>query len=289
MPENEGLAPEGQGGGEGLAPGAGNQPTVDEWADLPPLPEGEDMFPRSAVEDLRNREAKYRIRARDLNQKVEQWGGEDRVAEALKLQALLDTDDGVTALFLEAGQALGLNASQIEALFHPETQLTPEQREAQEAELDQVVTVRDAQKMVEDALRERVLQPQQEREAAELRARTNDIIETELKTLGAAEDDWPLILKAGEKHIADGDFDPAHIRAAVRAGEADFKAAMQRAAAAYLQTKEGDANGTVAPVGGGSPGGEPPSEPQSVEEAKAIIRQQLKSGTGAFGGGGANR
>src|SRR5258706_1239406 len=94
------------------------EPVVDEWADPEALPEGVDQFDRKYVEELRRREANYRVKARDLSKEVEGFGGLDTVKTATEMYQQLQTDDGVIAMFIEAGRALGLGVKDLESLFN---------------------------------------------------------------------------------------------------------------------------------------------------------------------------
>lgn len=252
-------------------------PVVDEWADPEPLDEGLNQFDRSYVEQLRDREAKYRIKARDLSQGVESLGVPLTEAQAaVELSKRLQTDDGVIQMFIETGQALGLGFAQLEAMFAESDAATAATAAETGPADDDVVTWKEAREL----LQKEILEPQQRaaEQAALTQARAT--IDATFTDLGVTDEtDRQAILALGQNHIKDGDFDPEHVRAAVRKGHELLEVRKTAAKEAYLAEKlaSGEAIPTSTSAAGAAGGQEPPPPPQNMDDAKARARAQLKA------------
>lgn len=250
-------------------------PVVDEWADPEPLDEGLNQFDRSYVEQLRDREAKYRIKARDLSQSYEGIDASEAKA-ALELTKRLQTDDGVIQMFIETGQALGLGFAELEAMFaKSDAETAAAVAEGAPAD-DDVLTWKEAREL----LQKEVLEPQQRAAQQAAIAQAHSAIDSTFKDLNVTDEtDRQAILALGQAHIQDGDFDPEHVRAAVRKGYELYEVRKTVAKEAYLAEKLAAGEGVPTNTGAaGAPGGqEPPPPPQSMDEAKARARAQLRA------------
>lgn len=254
------------------APPAAAEPS--EWDDPEPLDEKLQQFDRKYVEELRDREAKYRIRARDQHELLEGFGGKDEVEKAVKVLRDLGTEEGTIKFFIEAGQNLGLNFKQMEALFEESDALTTAEAEATaEATApkdDDLMTYAEAKRL----LQSEVLEPQRQAEEQRILAVAQATVQGALQDV--PKEDHAAVLALGQSHIADGDFDPEHIRAAVRKGNEEFQAAKQRDREAYLAEKLKDLETVPASTGAaGAPGGEAPPPPANWEEAKKRARARI--------------
>lgn len=250
---------------------------VDEWADPEPLDEDLNQFDRSYVEQLRDREAKYRIKARDLSQDVEKLGVPLTEAQAaVELTKRLQTDDGVIQMFIETGQALGLGFAELEAMFAKSDEATATAAAEGAPADDDVLTWKEAREL----LQKEVLEPQQRAAQQAAIAQAHSAIDSTFKDLNVTDEtDRQAILALGQAHIQDGDFDPEHVRAAVRKGYELLEVRKTAAKEAYLAEKLAAGEGVPTNTGAaGAPGGqEPPPPPQNMDDAKARARAQLKA------------
>lgn len=240
------------------------------WAEPDEIGEGVQQFERAYVEKLRGQAADYRTRARDLHEKVETWGGTERVEQAVKFLTDAGTEEGTIKLFIEAGQALGLGFDKLESLFDKVDAAAAAEVEAAAPADDDVLTWKEAREL----LQKEVLEPAQ-------RAQEQTIINTARATVADSLKDVPkedhaAVLALGQEHIADGDFDPEHIRAAVRKGVEILQTTRARDREAYLAEKLKELQDTPSATGGsGAPGGEAPAPPKNWEEAKARGRLRI--------------
>jgi hypothetical protein len=200
----------------------------------------------------------------------EEFGGRQEVERALRMYQHAQTDDGVVDLFLEAGRSLGLSHEAMQTLFND---LAGEAPEAPDP--DEPLTRGEFQ-----AELERRQQAAAAAEAQRVRATAEAAVQQELTALGLKVDDpqTQVILTLGDRHLK-GKTDAESIRAAVRAGHADFQAQVETEAKRYLQTKQQQAASVPsAPAGSGAPAEPPPAEPRDVAEAIKAVRRRLASG-----------
>lgn len=251
------------------------------WDDPEPIPDDQDLFPRKYVEELRDREAKYRIKARDYNSQFEEFGGSDAVRAAVELQQQLQTDDGVISMFIEAGRALGLGTKELEALFG-EGQVAPEGEQKPALESlndDDQITVADAKSLVkqaiQDAIRDQVIAPQKEQEFQNAVAGATRAVTDTVAELKIPEADVDAVLAAGQKYLAENDFDPAHVANAVRRGNDDFNKAIAAKVEERLKGKLETAQNTPSSTGGTTAGSTALPEPKNVAEGRARARVRL--------------
>lgn len=250
---------------------------VDEWGDPEQLPEDQDLFPRKYVEELRDREAKYRIKARDFNTQFEEYGGSDAVREAVELKQQLSTDDGVIAMFIESGRALGLGIKDMESLFGQAAEAAGSGgTELDGLEDTDTLTVADARRMVQEAIQQQVIAPQQEQQFQGQVAEAQRAVHDTIAELKIPAEDIDAVLVAGQKYLPDGDYDPAHVAAAVRRGNEDYNAQMEKRAAAYLAGKKTVVDTTPSSTGASTSGGTALPEPKSVEEGSKRARERLR-------------
>lgn len=213
-------------------------------------------------------------RAAEALTHLEKWGSPDDVNRALEIDRALKTEEGITGLFVQAGRALGLTPEQMDALFAP-AETAP--AEVEEVDPDRVLTWKEAQELFQKQLAEAqtktTAEQAQERQVEVARTTVNET----LAALGVTEQaEVEAVLAAGQRHLADGDFDPAHITAAVRKGFADYEKAARARAEKYLQGKITNAQTLPGSIGANPPGGVELPEPQNVDEAKARARARLR-------------
>lgn len=239
------------------------------------LPDG-DMLPREAVTKVRDRDAKNRIKRRELETQVESWGGSETVERAVGIAKALETDEGVLQLFIEAGQALGLDRKQIGELFGSATSVpdsTTDKPAADDAEpavddLDKPLTRREL-----DAL-------EAKRESDRVHQDNVSAIHAKLDTLGVDDKaERKFILELAAQHVDDDESDKDQLLAAVDKGFADYQAKLEARTQAYLKSKADKADASPTALTGTAPvSGEVLPEPKNVDEAHARFMKSLNQG-----------
>lgn len=250
-----------------------------EWDDPEPLAEGVQQFDRKYVESLRDREAKYRIRARELHETVDTFGGKDKIEKAVKLLDDVGTEEGVTKLWIELGQSLGLGFKELEAVFDASDAATAEAAQAAAASGpsdDDVMTFADAKRLIQ----EQVIAPAQQAQEQAMLATARETVADSLKDIPKTE--HAAVLALGQPFLEDGDFNPDHIRSAVRKGIELLENAKTADREAYLAQKlaERDAIPTTT-AGSGAAGASGEAPPVNWEEAKKRGRERIKAAAAA--------
>lgn len=214
-------------------------------------------------------------RAQEAISHLEKWGDPTAVEQALAIQAALNTEEGITQLFVQAGRSLGLGQDKLEALFGEEVAA----EETEEIDEDRVLTVKEARELFakETAEAQRKSSSQREVEAAQATAQaavTSTL--SDLKITDPAEIN--AVLTLGQQFLADDDVDPEHVKAAVRKGWAEYERVVKERAKKYVTGKVENAAKLPGSIGGAAPGGDDLPEPKSVEEAKQRVRAALRNG-----------
>lgn len=217
----------------------------------------------------------------DYGAKVTEWGGDERIERALKIDAALDTTEGQEALVVEHLRARGFDNAQIEAFLRPqaapgtpgvesvEDLLKDPERVLTAAEISRVLTARDEQ-----------AQARQSQQAAQ--AVVVSTIDATMKELNVTDENRQTILTLADQFLPTPGVvpnNPAQIADAIRKGQAEFNRQVEVAAKLYVENK-GAAHGLVpTPLpAGGTGGGEPTPEPQSLQEASARTRAAILGG-----------
>ncbi len=213
--------------------------------------------------------AEQQTRAAEALARVEKYGSPEEVEQAIAIRKALQTEEGITALFEKAGAALGIPAEKLAALFGAGEPLVEAEDE------DRVLTYREFKEQME----KQVTAPLAQREAAAQQAAATATVNGILGELGVTDDaEVRAVLAAGQKFIADGDFDPEHIKTAVRKGYAEYERAAKARFVKYVADKVKDGKELPGSIGAGSPGGVTLTEPQTVEEGIKRARARLISG-----------
>lgn len=219
-------------------------------------------------------DADLQTRASEALTHLEKWGSPDDVNRALEIDRALRTEEGVTSLFVQAGRSLGLSPEQLDALFAPAEVAPAETQE--EVDPERVLTWKEAQELFQEQFKaaqtSTAAQQQEERQVEVARTAVSSTL-TELGLTDQAEID--AVLAAGQRHLPDGDFDPDHIKAALRKGFTDYETAVKARATKYLGTKIEQAQTLPGSIGASPPGGVTLPPPQNVEEGKARARKRL--------------
>src|SRR5690606_15092278 len=89
----------------------------------------------------------------DWGAKITEWGGQEAVEQALRLNAALQTPDGIRALYIEAGKALGFGEAAILEMLEDDDGGDGGEQEPTIEELladpDRQLTVREVQRILE--------------------------------------------------------------------------------------------------------------------------------------------
>lgn len=216
------------------------------------------------------------------------FGGKENVEAAITLAQGFTTEDGLKAIFAETAQALGISPDQAGALLtgqapqQPAQQPSGDEEQQQELSDDDVLTWGEARERFEQMLKERVgpieEQAQQQqataRQAAAAQATQSTLQELNLDPTDEDQQGFIEQVKiAASAHLAADDWNPEHIKNALRKGYEEHTAYLERQARKYLESKANDADSVPQTLGGGSGGGEPVEEPQNIQEAIARARK----------------
>lgn len=231
----------------------------------------------------------------DWNTRITEWGGEEAVVNAVELQKALGTPEGIHALFLEAGRALGFGDDRIQALFEPGAPLadaappTPGAEAAPTVEEllsdpDRVLTAAELKLVLEHERN----QARQQEEAENARVATKQAVDAGLSALnggkGVEDVDKPLVLTLADRFLTDrfgqpidvSRATPDQIKAAIERGHAEFQSIVKREADRHLQAVADTHNDLPTPLSGGNPsGGGEAVEPSSLDEASRRVRKAL--------------
>lgn len=217
---------------------------------------------------------------------TDEWGGEDRVKQAIALEQALQTPDGVKALFEEAARYLGVGNDKIADILgvpapEPEGGDPVVDLLVEKLDLD-ATSAAELAKALRGTAEEAVAPLQQERKQEREQARASNVdaaITAVLpEELHEDENVRKLVCGFADRYITDEALldDPAAVKDALRRGHADMQAAQEKAQKAYLEGKKKVKDETPTPLSSGStPGGEEIPEPQNVKEAGARLRARL--------------
>lgn len=217
----------------------------------------------------------------DYGAKVTEWGGEEKIARALQIDAALDTSEGQEALVVEHLRARGFDNAQIEAFLHPQA---PAGTAAVESVED---LLKDPERVLTAAEIGRVLQARDE--SAQMRqsqqqaqAVVISTIDATMKELNVPDENRQTVLTLADRFLPTPGVvpnNPTQIADAIRKGQAEFDRQVQEAAKTYVENK-GAAHAVVpTPLpAGGTGGGENAPEPQNLAEASARARAAILGG-----------
>lgn len=209
-------------------------------------------------------------------EKLTEFGGEDALGEAERLRTQLGTDEGVVAMFIESGRALGLGVDKLEGLFGEAEKIVekhqeqnPDEKPLTKAEITAL-------------LQETVLAPMQQQAAAQAQATARATIDTTVRGLGmdpkADAKDVDLVLRLSDKYVAENDMNPDHIAEAIRKGFDEFGELSEERKAKYVkdkrETKAKVPSSTAAATGAGATD---LPEPKNVKEAAKRARARIAS------------
>lgn len=211
---------------------------------------------------------------RSAHERVTELGGLDAVNEAANLRQQLSTDEGVVAMFIESGKALGLGTKDMEALFDNAQKVVEEHVEETG---DKPLTKAEVMQLVQEA----VLTPLQAQQAQQAQVAARTSIDTTIRSLGMDPtkdtEDVDLVLRLADKYVDEKDMNPDTIAAAVRLGFEDFGKLSSERKAKYVadkrETKAKVPSSTSASSNAGA--GESLPEPKNVKEAAARARARL--------------
>lgn len=236
------------------------------------------MVPRGLINEARNRYTNERQKRLEYEKQLESWGGSNSVQEALDLIGHMGTEDGVIDLFIETGRSLGLGVRELEALF-AQTLAESNGTGGGGEDEEQLLTMREARELLNQELGQRDQRYEQGQQAVRTQE-ARRVVSDVLGQLGVDEADATVILQLGDRYLPDGSLDPDQVAAAVRRGHADWLEVVEKRSQEYLRQKAAHADGVPkTPAGGAAPAPSAPEPPQSVDEAKARVRERLRAMT----------
>lgn len=258
----------------GAAPVGEQEPIVAPVVEAPPAGEAEPIVEEGA-EPIVEEAAPPPT---DWGARVEEWGGETTVAEAVQLRQALATRDGVEELFRQAGRALGFGDPAISALFDPNIDPDAEPEPTVEdllSDPERVLTAGDIQRILSHEREQAQAQSDQQRTAQTILS----AIESSFEDLKIAdEDDRIAVLTLADQLVPKHQQgDPAVVSQAIRTAHERFQSKVRAAAEAIVQNRAAvhEALPTPLPAGGGSGGSAIEEEPKTLAEAKERARKQL--------------
>lgn len=214
----------------------------------------------------------------DYAAEVEKWGGADKVNEAIRFQAYLNTQEGAADFFVDAGLALGIDPDRLEALFKADEAATAEALAAAEEEDSRVLTAKEVRDLIKAEAVDPITQAQQAQQQAQQVAVVQSTVNAEAARLEIPANVLPIVLNFADAHLAPGEmYDPEKVKVAMGKGLEDWQAVVQQDHTAYLAKKAESSKGAPTPLKGGSPGGEVEAEPMNTKEAKERVRAQMRS------------
>lgn len=205
----------------------------------------------------------------DWSQRVEEWGGQQSVEDAIAIAQALQDEDGVKALVTEGLRHLGATPEQIDAFIKGE-QAAPA---GEPEDPDRLVTAAEVEKRLAA-----IQQAQHEAEASRIDSVAQRSVVEAVDALQLAdEDEARIVLSYAQKYASPEERDPQILQAAINAGHADYLKKLEEASTRYVERRQELNDGVPTPVtGSGPPGGEEVPAPKNMDEAKAAARRMLR-------------
>lgn len=204
----------------------------------------------------------------DWSKRVEEWGGEQSIADAISIAQALQDEDGVKALVQEGLKHLGYDPNTV---FNAPAGTGPE---AEPEDPDRLMTAAEVEARIQS-----IRDEQTQAEAAANDSRAQQAVYSTIEGLELADDDERrAVLSFAQKYASPEERNPEVLVAAIAAGHADYVKTLEAAATRYV-TKRQEANAEVpTPLNsGGSPGGEEAPQPKNMDDARAAARRYLKA------------
>lgn len=209
----------------------------------------------------------------DWDARVNEWGGQTVVEEAVALRNALQTQDGVRALAYQALNALGIGDSDIDGLFGSGEDVS----EPENKDPERLLTAAEVDAMVAERLKEF----ENNNQALSAKATIVRTIDETFATAKVTDkNDKAAILAIADNSMAGRDVNSMsaeEVRTAINSAHASFTARVRAAAEDILKEKHDIASGLPRPLpkGHGGAGGEDLPEPRSIAEAAERVRQQM--------------
>lgn len=212
-----------------------------------------------------------------------EWGGRHRVDDAFVIARAFETEEGRKAVAKSVLTGFGLTPEQVDAVLAG--QAAAEAPEAQGLDAladDDVLTVADAKRLVEDALKQR-LAPLESQEEERRVAAAHSMVDNTLDALKIEKgsEEARVVLVAAQQYLGKDDWDPNHIREAITRGHADVVAMVTKTHEKYVggkrETKE-TLPTHIGSTGAGGAGGSADEGPKSLDDAIRRVRESFASG-----------
>lgn len=212
-------------------------------------------------------------RAQEALAHIERWGSPEDVSRAVEIDKALQTEAGVTSLFVQAGRSLGLSDAQLDALFAPASPVVTEPVE--EEDPDRVLTMKEARELFAKELATQQTQTAEQAAQTQRETLAQSTLAETFTTLGVTDEVEKQALLAAADKFHDGSLDPERIRASLRKGFAELERVANARRETYLRGKLEGAAALPSSIGAASPGSVSLPEPQTVAEALVRARKQL--------------
>lgn len=201
----------------------------------------------------------------DWNQRVEAWGGEQSIEDAIAIAQALQDEDGVRALVQEGLKHLGYDPNILDAQGNPVEPPEPE-------DPDRLVTAAEVEARIRQIQES---QAQAESQATDARAQAAVLASVESLSL-TDDDEVRAVLSFAQKYASPDERDPGVLEAAIKAGHADYIKTLEEASKRYVQQRADANNSVPTPVtSGGAPSGDEVPQPKNLEEARIAARRYL--------------
>lgn len=265
------FAPEGEGGGAPApAPAPDPAPVATDPGSGAPAPEAGGTLPAT------DPSATDPAPAVDYGAKVQEWGGEDAVQRALRIDAALGTSEGQETLIRQGLELRGFNPAQIDAFLKSNAAPAAPAQESVEDLLkdpDRQLTAGEIQRVMDARDQSQQQAREQQATAARVATSINDVV----RELQIPDANRQTILNIADQFLPTPGVvpdNPAQVKAAIEKGVAEF-ARQVREEAKQLVEGKGLVHSqlpTPLPAAGSGGGTESPQEPNSVAEASARVR-----------------
>lgn len=210
-----------------------------------------------------------------LEERLEAWGGSDKVEQAMRLYRDLTTDGeeaeaARTQMLLTLANYYGISQRELMAMLPNADELPAEEAPAEDDDEDRPLTRKEFLEMQR--------QQQAESAAAAARAQGQSAFDAVVSELGLGQQQKEIVAMLGNKYLEpEGAFPTAdEITKAMKKGYADYQKQVEAEAQKYLEEKRKTADELPTPLSGGttSAGSELPP-PKNVKEASARVRAQI--------------
>jgi len=203
----------------------------------------------------------------DWGARVSEWGGEDRISDALAIAEALTTKEGVEALVREGLTYMDMDPEKAFALARGEELPDPDALMTR-AEFEAELGKRD--------------QSWQEKQYAAQEAVATQAVEAKIADLGIENpQERSIVLTFAQQYVPVEEMNPARLADAIEKGYADYISTLERQAETRLRARAAKNDTTPTPLrGGGQPAGTVVDKPEgstNMDDWKAAARKFMET------------